>query len=129
MSEFRFRVRGEQAESVAEELAGLLGDELKQRVPVTREPSADAAQGTRGDPVAVATLVLSIPCAVLATVDLVERVRKAETLRKLVAWARQRRSAAVEVTGPTGRVQQLAEADPGELLDEAAQSQDKGANA
>lgn len=38
----------------------------------------------RGDPVAIAALILSVPGAILATLDLVERARLAQRIRKML---------------------------------------------
>jgi len=42
----------------------------------------------KGDPVAVTALILAIPGAILATMDLVERAKVAEKIRKLIEKVR-----------------------------------------
>ena len=40
-------------------------------------------QAAKGDPVAIAALILSIPCAIVASMDLIERAKLVERVRDL----------------------------------------------
>ncbi|MFC1537452.1 hypothetical protein ACFL4P_01345 [Gemmatimonadota bacterium] len=58
----------------------------------TEPESRKLSQGeeaSKGDPVAVAALILAIPGALLATMDLIERAKVAEKVRKLLKKARE----------------------------------------
>ena len=55
--------------------------------PQRREP-APQIEPSKGDPVAVAALILSVPAAVLAALDLAERARLAERVRRLLKKVR-----------------------------------------
>lgn len=70
------------------------------------------------DPLAVATLVISIPSAVLAVIDLADRIQKRRRAQELIEVARRLAAlevvVAVEVEGSTVLVVDL---DPDRLLD------------
>jgi hypothetical protein len=53
-----------------------------------------AASPSRGDPVAIAALILSIPGAILATMDLLQRARVAERVRALLKQVRETQGSA-----------------------------------
>lgn len=79
---------------------------------------ADHDDGKAIDPVAVASLVLSVPSAALAVADLADRIRKRRRAAELIDHARQ--LAAQQVTiyliSP-GRTTELSSLTPDQLLD------------
>jgi hypothetical protein len=82
----RFRIEGTDRAAAADELQRLLEDELgiepeRVEVPVSEH------DGRKGDPVAIAALILAVPGAVLATMDLAQRMRLREKIGKLIATA------------------------------------------
>lgn len=115
MSEFRLRIEGDGAEGRAQELqqqlAALWPDSGRDFV-VGRV--ADPGEGTRTDPVALAALIVSLPSAVLAAMDLAKRVDLVSKLRRLQDWAMGK---GIKVTRPDGREEALADVDPGEWID------------
>ncbi|MBI3269774.1 MAG: hypothetical protein HYZ53_12180 [Planctomycetes bacterium] len=126
MPDVRFQIQGEDAEAVAGELSeqirGLFG-ESPARSSGGVSPGAAREGGKGVDPVAVAALVLSIPGAILATMDLAQRLQAAERVRKLIAWAKERlprAKAKIDFLPPAGGAQPLQAVDAGAILDAAA---------
>jgi hypothetical protein len=75
---------------------------------------ANAPEPTRTEALEIATFVLAIPSAVLAAMDIAERVKLADKLKKLLAWARGK---PIQARLPGGRELLLEEGDPGEWID------------
>ncbi|EDM77956.1 hypothetical protein PPSIR1_19144 [Plesiocystis pacifica SIR-1] len=120
MSTLRIRVTGPGADKLAKELAERFADNFGEEVVLA--PEHAAAQNTvRGDPVAVAALILSIPGAVLATIDLAERMKVAAKWRALQGWVRGRLESgqAVEIDGLGVEPKALTEAEVSEVVDAA----------
>jgi hypothetical protein len=109
-----------------EELARSWGHEITETsggaAPAVRVGRDD---GKAIDPVAVASLVLSVPSAALAVADLADRIRKRRRAADLIDHAR--RLAAQHVTiyliSP-GRATDLSTLDPDQLLDLAGEDPD-----
>jgi hypothetical protein len=86
-----------------------------------------AARTTRGedkiiDPVSIATLVMSIPPAVLAVRDLADRIRKRRRATDLIGQARQLAARQVTIYLVTpGRAVELSTLTPDQLLDLAGE--------
>ena len=97
---------------------------------ITAAPDRAAAAAGTGhgddgkviDPVAVASMVLSIPSAALAVADLADRIRKRRRAADLIGQARQlaARHVTVYLISP-GRTVELSTLDPDQLLDLAGQ--------
>lgn len=118
MLDLELILRGARPEGGIEELALALQDcEIKLTPrPVERDVRADQKTA---DPVAVASLALSIPGAALAVWDLAERIRKRSRAKALIEAANRLRSEqcievlAVSVEGTTP----LADLDPDAVLE------------
>ncbi len=81
-------------------------------------PRADHQDGKTIDPVAVASLVLSIPSAALAVADLADRIRKRHRAADLIDHARQQAARQVTIYLITpGRTTDLITLTPDQLLD------------
>ena len=89
MSDLEFHLQGEQAATTAAALetffAETFGAEIRRESP---PPLANGGAEKAVDPIAVAALVLSIPGALLATVDLAERLHLKQKVERLIALAR-----------------------------------------
>ncbi|TWB29655.1 hypothetical protein [Nitrospirillum bahiense] len=75
-------IAGSNAPALAAEVEAFLADALATRAERHAPPQDEAIQ--RGDPLAVAALVLAIPSAITATLDLVTRARLAERIDQLL---------------------------------------------
>jgi hypothetical protein len=122
MQDLELVLRGPDAEEALAPLAAALADAgvtLRARPLSTAGTAADKAI----DPVAVAAVLVSIPSAVLAVLDVADRIAKRRRAKELVAAARrlhvERRVEVLAVTleGPVA----LADMDPDAVLDLIAQ--------
>lgn len=122
MRDLELMLNGADAEGAARDLATALDDpELARTV---QPPDADTALQRKAiDPVAVAALVMSIPGAVLAALDLADRIAKRRRAKKLIETAnRIRIERHVEVLTLTADgPKSLADLEPDALLDLAGQ--------
>jgi hypothetical protein len=109
-----------------EELARSWGHEITQ-APAEATPAARAGHedGKAIDPLAVASLVLSVPSAALAVADLADRIRKRRRAADLIDHARQQADRQVTIYLITpGRTTDLSTLTPDQLLDLADQDPD-----
>lgn len=97
----KFYLQGAGAEQAAQDLARFLGQEYDTTPAVhNNASSADAGEPRRIDPatgIALAGLVLSIPGAILAAVDLADRIKKRKKADRLIQWARQKRQSSPQL--------------------------------
>jgi hypothetical protein len=102
-----------------EELARSWGHEITE-TPAETAPAARASHddGKAIDPVAAASLALSIPSAALAVADLADRIRKRRRAAELIDHAQQlaARQVTVYLVSP-GRATDLSTLTPDQLLD------------
>lgn len=117
-------IRGQNAAQAEQELQALFEAELGERAARLEAPAAAERGATRSDPVAVAALILAIPSAILATMDLAQRLKLKQRVDRLLDWARSKRAAdpGIELTLVTsdGRALPLDRAEAGEVLDALA---------
>lgn len=113
------RLSGVAAQGLAEPAEDLLRSaadaEPERRKPVLND------EVSKGDPVAVAALILSVPGAVLAMLDLAERARLAERVRHLLAKVRGSEGAATLHVGAEPPLD-LSTATDDEVMDLLAKS-------
>ena len=97
-SEIKLYVQGAGAEQAAQDLARLLGEEYDTTPAVhNNASSADTGEPRRIDPATGIALVLSIPGAILAAVDLADRIKKRKKADRLIQWARQQRQSSPQL--------------------------------
>jgi predicted Zn-dependent peptidase len=93
-SAINIHVQGDGAEEVAQELSDLITDIYDTKPAVNNNASsANAGETRKIDPatgIALAGLVLSIPSAIMAALDLADRIKKRKKAERLIQWARQK---------------------------------------
>lgn len=121
MSELRVRVSGPDAETLARELVERLRAELGGEYVLRPAGTPASGEAQRADPIAVAGLILAIPGAVLAAVQLGDRLNVVEKWRRVRAWVAERLADGqqVEIEGDGLAPKALTEAEPGEVIDAA----------
>jgi len=127
----KFNIQGPQAQTVAQELAAMITQTFDQSAQITESPLAKTSGNTKADPVAIAALVIAIPSAVLAVVDLVQRSKKKTKADHVIDFAqrqhRQNPQTAITITIPDGVSVNLHQTDSNTLIDLACQlSEDRG---
>ncbi len=89
MADLRILIAGQDSDTVATALTTVLADGME-NVTIARQRPSELPEATRRaiDPVSIAALVLSIPGAVLAAIDLTDRLRKRKKAQAVVETAR-----------------------------------------
>lgn len=135
MSQFKLHISGEKADIVAEKIAAIVEDNLQTR-PTIQQVHKQERHGMRGvDPVALAALILAIPATILATMDVLERMRKKSQAEKLLEQIEQVTQKypriSVHLEAPDGSYIDIRRENSGKLLDAAnsgEQPQNRGEN-
>lgn len=123
MADLRFRLEGGDTKATAEALDSFFRQAFSHtpsRIPLP--PSADEDRKSP-DPVALATLILGIPPALLAVADLADRLRKKDQLEALIDTAKvlhREQGTRIWLERPDGSSIALDEALPGDVLEIAA---------
>jgi hypothetical protein len=89
MANLHLIIEGAQAENAADKLSAFLTDS-GDKATLSRIQSPEAPEEVRRviDPLTLANVILSIPGAVLAAVDLIDRIRKRKKAQALIDTAR-----------------------------------------
>ncbi|MDM8539508.1 hypothetical protein QUF75_02930 [Desulfococcaceae bacterium HSG7] len=127
----KFNIQGPQAQTVAQELAAMIDQTFDHSAQITKPPLAKTTDNTKADPVAIAALVIAIPSAVLAVVDLVQRPKKKSKADHVIDFAQRQHSqnpqTGITITMPNGVSMNLDQMDSNTLIDLACQlSKDQG---
>lgn len=120
MSDLEFHLQGPQTDATAAELETFFAETLgaNARREIHQPPSGGA--GEKADPIAVATLIVCIPGAVLATIDLAERLQIKQKVERLIALARREwreRGTRIWLRRRDAPPLALDEAQPAEVID------------
>ena len=122
-----FSIQGDQSQSTNQELSILLKEVFADwPLHQASRPTDSAGElRTRSDPVAVAALVLAVPGAILASWDLVQRMKLTEKVERLIAWARRKKQENPTLTITLSlsgiRVTYLDRTEPEEILNALAE--------
>ena len=119
MSELKFVLAGRQSDLAADAFVSALGPE---RGEVRRERVAEASDAERKviDPISLATLIVSIPAAVLAVMDIVDRLKKRSKAHSVIDAAKQAKveqQVDIYVLAADQTPQPVADLTPDRLLD------------
>ena len=126
-SETLFHIDGPHLSEIADELAQLIERQFGVSPKRVRSESTGSSDSDteRTDPVAVASLVLAVPSAIVATLTLAERLELKKKVDGLISWAKERVRERLEVrivVSRRGRSVPLDSAEPGEIIDLLAPS-------
>ncbi len=89
MADLEFHIEGEQAETTAVELQALIGEQFGRESRRVSAPTS-GREREKSDPLAVAAVILAVPPAILATVELAERLAIKDKAQRLIDFARSR---------------------------------------
>ena len=84
-----FQFQGTAREALAEELGQLLVDNFADWTQSKAAKSPVSRGDDKSDAVAIATLILTVPPAVVATWDLAQRMQLKEKVDRLITWAQE----------------------------------------
>ncbi len=122
MANVRIHIDGPEAETGASEIADFLNENLAARVASAAPKAPVVTDQKTADPVAVAALILSIPSALLAAMDLAERIELRKKITRLIDLAkrlRRGRGTVARLETPSG-LRDLDAMSPDEVLELAA---------
>lgn len=131
MADLEIQIEGQEVEEAAGLLARALEKELGYKPGLKRLVATDDKETRLDlDPVAVATLLVSIPGAALAAWDLVQRFKKRNKAEKIIKEARElteaRPGLRITISTPGGTTVRLDKMDPNELVDVAIEVEGGG---
>ncbi|MBK8254966.1 MAG: hypothetical protein IPK82_20200 [Polyangiaceae bacterium] len=93
MAEPRIEISGPEAEETRAELEAWWKTEMGEALQRVTAGPGSAKENARGpDPVAVTALVLAIPSAIVATLDLVKRIELTKRVNRWIDWVREKRA-------------------------------------
>jgi hypothetical protein len=126
-STFKLHIEGPNASEAEKELSSLIEDEFGQR-PIRmadQKPNANDHKvvDTLSVALSVTSLILSVPAAIVAVSDLIERVKKKKVTDRLIQWAQEyyekNPNTAITITTPEGTSFELRKAETVDILDAA----------
>jgi hypothetical protein len=125
MSELKFVLAGEQSDAAATAFVAALGPEAAS---LHRQKVTEASDADRKivDPISIAALIISIPSAVLAVMDIADRLKKRSRAKAIIDSAKQARveqQVDVYLLTADQTSQPVADLDPDRLLNLVAELQ------
>ena len=122
---FKLSLEGSGAEQKAHELSLFIEKEFGTKPIPLREPIHKEDE-QKADPLTITALILAVPSAVLATVDLIDRIRKKKATDRLIKWAEEQHkkdpNITIHITTPDGISLELYKAKSVEIMDAASDS-------
>ena len=121
--QIQFQIQAHDAEVIAQKISAILAEELRAQ-PEVSSASRPRREGSRAvDPVALAALIVSIPSAVLATLDILERMKKKreieKALEKISELTHEYPDAAILLNAPDGTLLRIEKSSAAKLIDGA----------
>ncbi len=114
-------VFGRDAEIVSNEILQIIKDEFAVDATVTTPEEAGLQEEVKSfDPFSFAALILAIPSAVLAVIDIAERIRKKKKTEQALKKVQQltlKHEVNIKIGYPDGKIVEISQADTAELLD------------
>lgn len=131
----RIEIAGPEAEAIEHELQELLQAEWGVRARRGEAPArGPEREGEKIDDATLAlgislvTLVLAVPGAIKDGLDLAEKIKLTQKVKRLIAWAqaKKQQNPAVRLTviSPEGRSHELDRADPGDIVEAVSERDD-----
>ena len=103
MSDLKFHLQGSQTDATASALETFFSETFGENAHRESLHISTVGETEKAvDPIAVAGLVLSIPSALLAAMDLAERLKLKEKVARLIALARRSRPSTARAFGSNG---------------------------
>jgi len=124
---FVIRVEGADYDVLATELADLINTEFGLALhPIPPQEKLNDKFESKADLCSVAALILSIPGAVLAAIQVADRIEKNKRIQRIIEWAKskclQDPKRKINLTLPEGKVVSLEDTSSAEILEEAGKS-------
>ena len=120
---FKLRIDGPHGDEAEQELSSLIEKEFCIKPTRVAEQKLNSETHKVADPISVAALVLSVPAAIVAVVDLIERVKKKKAADRLIQWAQdyheKNPDTTITITTPEGISCELRKAETVDILDAA----------
>ncbi len=117
----KFNITGDNAKEAADELKEIIDDELGVQTDISAVKDDPTDPVTRGvDPVAVAALILAVPAAILATVDIVQRMankKKVDAVLEKTREVKLSRKVDIKITLPNGTTKEVSQVDTVQIID------------
>ena len=123
MSELQFQIQGRNAEMIAQKVSAILAKEFKVQPELSSSNRPIEKDRRTVDPVALAALIVSIPSAVLAALDVLERMKKKgkieKALEKIGELMQDFPDAAIQLKAPDGTLLKVEKSNATKLIDAA----------
>ena len=121
-NEISFIVKGQDAETGANEIKMIINNELGYESQILAEKENNREGNTKAvDPIALSALILTIPGAILAVADLADRIKNKKkldrTLEKIQKQVVQKKELTVKIIYPDGMIKEISAADSIDILD------------
>lgn len=120
--EISFFVKGQDAETGANEIKKIINDEFEYEPQILAEKENNREGNTKAvDPITLSALILAVPGAILAVADLAGRIKNKKkldrALEKIQKQVVQKKEVTVKIIYPNGMIKDICSVDSVEILD------------
>jgi len=120
--EISFFVKGQDAETGANEIKKIINDEFEYEPQILADKENKPEGSTKAvDPIALGALILAVPAAILAVADLADRIKNKKkldrVLEKIQKRVVQKKEVTVKIIYPNGMIKDISSVDSVEILD------------